>query len=313
VDLRSQGRNQRLAHTGSVDGELATIDLEAASDTCALNAIHLLFPREWATFLCDIRSPFGVIRDRKNPTRNRVIRYEKYASMGNGTTFPVETMIFASVCKALGSDRYAVYGDDIIVETELVEPLILALRFLGFVVNEAKSHSTGYYRESCGLHAYCGRVITPLYVRDLDRRKPNLCLFVNNLWRMVEWEGEVWALAKELTLAFNLRQSPLLDDPLSGVHVSAHHGYQEGLIRRKNEILYAKAYRFKAKTLRFWDSRSYFLWFFHKLKEPAMEVQTSRYSLGTHNWESTWVGYTVSTNGPDHTHAWSDFLQGNLR
>lgn len=313
VDLKEQDRNQELALKASIDGSLATIDLEAASDSVSLNLVHLLFPRDWAKFLVDIRSPYGRLRhpsDTSSMIVRRAIRYEKFASMGNGSTFPVETLVFAAACKALGSKEYAVYGDDIIIETGKVPDLRSLLAVLGFVVNENKSHDSGYYRESCGLHAYKGRVITPLYIRDLDERKPHLCLFVNNLWRMVPFKGEVWKFCKQFSLQNNLRASPQIGDMLSGVHCHVYFGYKHGLItvgRKGKWIPEVKVYTFKSKNLKFWDSRSYLLWFIKKFVDPVTPFESSRYSLGTHKYVSKWVGYFVAAGVPDHAYAWSEF------
>jgi hypothetical protein len=60
--------------------------------------------------------------------------------MGNGYTFTIETLVFAAICKSIGSRQFSVYGDDIIIETELYEPLVEMLSYLGFEVNKEKSH-----------------------------------------------------------------------------------------------------------------------------------------------------------------------------
>jgi hypothetical protein len=134
VDLSDQSRNQRLAYEGSVHGKLCTVDLKAASDRLSLNVVHLLFPREWVDFFLDTRSPCWKDRD------GVLHPYHKLSSMGNGYTFTIETLVFAAVCKSLGSKDFSVYGDDIIIETELYEPLVELLSYLGFEVNQEKSH-----------------------------------------------------------------------------------------------------------------------------------------------------------------------------
>jgi hypothetical protein len=305
VDLRHQDRNQQLAYEASLSGQLSTVDLEAASDSLSLNLVHLLFPREWAKFLCCIRSPFGRLP-------SGIIRYEKFASMGNGTTFPIETLVFAAACEALGSKQFCVYGDDIIIETDLVPFLVSLLAYLGFNVNSDKTHTSGFYRESCGHHYYKGEYITPLYIRDLDRRKPNLSLFVNNLWRMVPFEGKVWARAVNISQHFKLRPSPQLGDMLSGVHVSAYHGYRHKLIRSdlrdRMYIPCVRVYSYRTIRKRYTDVRSYLLWFIYKSANPwDMDHESSGYSLGTHKYASKWVSYSVAQGGPDHAFAWSDF------
>jgi len=134
IDLSDQSRNQRLAHESSVHGKLCTVDLKAASDRLALNVVHLLFPRGWVDYFLATRSPCWKASD------GALKPYHKLSSMGNGYTFTIETLVFAAICKSLGSKEFSVYGDDIIIETELYEPLVEMLSYLGFEVNQEKSH-----------------------------------------------------------------------------------------------------------------------------------------------------------------------------
>jgi len=89
--------------------------------------------------------------------------------MGNATTFPVQSLVFWSICvstlEVVGyknpADVY-VFGDDIIVPTE-VAPLIMAvLPCFGLVVNQNKSFHKGAFRESCGTDAFNGVNVTPI-------------------------------------------------------------------------------------------------------------------------------------------------------
>lgn len=134
IDLSDQSRNQRLAQESSVHGKLCTVDLKAASDRLSLNIVHLLFPREWVDFFLDTRSPCW------KADNGDLIPYHKLSSMGNGYTFTIETLVFAAICKSLGSKEFSVYGDDIIIETELYADLVDLLSYLGFEVNQEKSH-----------------------------------------------------------------------------------------------------------------------------------------------------------------------------
>jgi hypothetical protein len=169
VYLRDQAVNQILA---GLDGN-ATIDLKTASDTLALLLFMLTFPEPWRSYLLSTRS---------HGYTSKVIgsgRYEKYAAMGNGTTFVVETVVFYALCKALGCQTVCVYGDDIIVENEMAPHVERALSLVGFEINDEKSFNSGPYRESCGAHWYNGEYVTPQYIRRNPATPSEACHFVN--------------------------------------------------------------------------------------------------------------------------------------
>lgn len=170
VDLHDQTPNRRLALIGSQYGTHATIDLKSASDLKALSLVGLFYPKGWATLIQAIRSPVGQYR-------GETFVLQKMATSGNGSTFALETTFFKAlvdtiVAKAHRSDT-AVYGDDIVVPTSYFQPLCRALRFFGFVVNQKKSFSEGPFRESCGLDAFGGVDVRPVFLRsdllDLDQ------------------------------------------------------------------------------------------------------------------------------------------------
>jgi hypothetical protein len=58
-----------------------------------------------------------------------------------------------------------VYGDDITVPTDVAATVCDHLHKYNCKVNIHKSFLSGKFRESCGLDAYDGRVVTPTYVR----------------------------------------------------------------------------------------------------------------------------------------------------
>nr|UOL49017.1 MAG: hypothetical protein 4 [Leviviridae sp.] len=184
-DLNDQTRNQRLALVGSLAGSLATIDLSMASDTVARELVHLLLPPDWVDALEQCRSPYGVL-----PSGD-LVYYQKFSSMGNGYTFELESVIFyglaLAVREAYGVEdtRVSVYGDDIIVPTQMAEPLISVLREVGFVPNPEKSFWSGPFRESCGKHYFSGHDVTPFYVRKPLKTLRDLFLLHNNLYRWI--------------------------------------------------------------------------------------------------------------------------------
>lgn len=161
LDLTDQSRNQRLAREGSLTGALATLDLSSASDTIALLLVWHLLPMEWADFLSNFRTSIVEYE-------GETVELEKFSSMGNGFTFPLESLIFYALSLAAAEDdnRVSVYGDDIIVPTEYAERLTMLLTFCGFQLNQEKSFVTGPFRESCGKDYLSGIDIRPCYIKQ---------------------------------------------------------------------------------------------------------------------------------------------------
>jgi hypothetical protein len=119
---------------------------------------------------------------------------EKFSSMGNGYTFPLETLIFYAiafgVCVELGIPTHDVraYGDDIICPTQAYPLLAEVLTHLGFDVNRKKSFSEGPFRESCGADYFQGIDIRPVYVKD-RLLVADLFRLHNHYWRMYDYEA----------------------------------------------------------------------------------------------------------------------------
>lgn len=161
VDLRDQTRNQRLALEGSFTGALATLDLSSASDTISKELVFHLLPLEWATLLARARTGHVL----RKGTR---LTLEKFSSMGNGFTFPLESLIFWALTRACctAGDEVSVYGDDIICPSRVYHDVVEVLKVCGFTVNEKKSFHNGPFRESCGRDYYRGIDIRPYYQKD---------------------------------------------------------------------------------------------------------------------------------------------------
>lgn len=164
-DIHDSTRNARLAREGSLTGALATLDLSSASDTISKELVKHLLPYDWWELMLHARTSSVRYGD-------RLFELEKFSSMGNGFTFPLETLIFYALAVATCDDLgvrgpISVYGDDIILPTEAAVPYVKVLRALGFVPNPSKSFWTGPFRESCGKDYYRGIDIRPIYVKDV--------------------------------------------------------------------------------------------------------------------------------------------------
>lgn len=169
IDLDDQTHNQYLAGCGSRTGSLATIDLEAASDSVSLRLVQDLLPADWYRFLSMTRSERILLPDGRWHT------LEKVSSMGNGFTFELESLIFWALTSAVvdlskvEDRRIGVYGDDIICHHTCAPHLINVLMYCGFLTNVEKTWVAGPFRESCGKHWFLGADVTPFLIKeDLD-------------------------------------------------------------------------------------------------------------------------------------------------
>jgi hypothetical protein len=332
IDLSDQSKNQRLAKEGSVSGDYATIDLSAASDTIAFNTVALMLPYEWFHYLCIFRSPYGVMPD------NTEIKFEKFSSMGNGSTFCIETLIFGALVKALSSrgDHFSVYGDDIIIKTEYVDLLTEVFDYLGFSINKQKSFTSGPFRESCGTDWYDGVNVTPIYIRHKMRGKPELIHLVNSLASVAIPNGELERFLLDLVDEEQLPLVPWNESTISGVWVDPHSAYSVGLIKTHNEKDRKKPSYQHPMFLGFvpkqgrklvTDSRTLALW---HLKRLGVTVKNHRHSfldayfvrhvdvadetctlvpLPSHKYVRRWVAWIIpSQAAPVHLYRWSEAL-----
>jgi hypothetical protein len=260
VDLSDQSLNARLAKESSVSGEFATIDLSSASDTLAYNAVFRLLPWEFARYCDDVRSP--LYKDESG-----LHEYNKFSSMGNGSTFTLETLVFTAAVRAVGSKRYAVYGDDIVIEAALAENLIALLSYLGFSVNKEKSFVSGPFRESCGGNYLNGHDVTPFYARNLPKTKSDKCVFVNGLAPWCKEGGRLTTRLLGMIKDNDLPIVPFNYDPRSGVMVDAHTMHK------------SKALRWRKSTFSHW-----FKGYVSKTSSDSLEAST----IGLLLWHLTY-------------------------
>ncbi|DAD52101.1 TPA_asm: RNA-directed RNA polymerase [ssRNA phage Gephyllon.1_22] len=181
INLNDQTVNQRLAREGSIQGNLATVDLSSASDSVTTQLVLRLVPDEWFHLMADLRSPETRIDGDWHLN-------EMFSSMGNGFTFELESLIFWAITRAVAyhsetKGRISVYGDDIICPSGLNGILGDTLEFFGFKVNPKKSFFEGSFRESCGKHWFAGLDVTPFYVKKVPVDVSDWCHLLNSLRR----------------------------------------------------------------------------------------------------------------------------------
>jgi hypothetical protein len=162
--------NKRLARLSSIDGSLATIDLKDASDSISVELCRQLLPPKLFQLLMYIRSPRAHVG-------TELVTLAMISTMGNGFTFALMTLLFASLVRAiynLNNIRYqvgtnvGVFGDDIIIVSEHADLLIDTLDRAGLVVNLDKSFTTGFFRESCGGDYFHGQDVRGIYIKKMS-------------------------------------------------------------------------------------------------------------------------------------------------
>jgi len=182
TDIRDQKRNQEAARRGSIHGDTATLDLSSASDSISSGLVEELLPPRWFSLLDSCRSRYGSLDGMQ-------FRWEKFSSMGNGFTFPLQTLIFyalAYACTEYNSgdpNKITVYGDDIVIPTVAVETFSAMLTFYGFQLNRDKSFVTSQFRESCGSHFFAGVDVKPFYLKDRITSLESVFLTANAIRR----------------------------------------------------------------------------------------------------------------------------------
>lgn len=190
IDFRRQELNGNLARDASLSGSHCTIDLSSASDRVSCWHVERLFRRS-PSLLNALRA-----------TRSRTLKQDivaglpsevfvrKYSTMGNATTFPVQSLFFLSlilgticfkrslkVCdktmRLLAKEKVRVFGDDLIVPADCAGAIVDTLHALNLKVNPNKTFLTGLFRESCGVDAFMGHDVTSVSVLDVpNRAKP---------------------------------------------------------------------------------------------------------------------------------------------
>jgi len=179
INFSDQSVNGNLAMTSSQTEGFATLDLSSASDRVPYSLAIRMFDScpEFRDAISACRSKRAKLPD------GRILDLEKFASMGSALCFPVESMYFYTICTLALLKKHElpvtkrnlykvassvfVYGDDIIVPTDAAVVVMSYLAKFYCKVNTDKSFWTGKFRESCGVDAYDGELVTPTYLRTV--------------------------------------------------------------------------------------------------------------------------------------------------
>lgn len=168
--IEDQEMNRSKCLQASIDLKFATIDLSHASDCVSKALVKSVFPDNVLAALSLL--PNTALYTVKGKEKSAPLQMA--ATAGSVLTFCIETLVFWSIARtakglfeSLCSEKIpdvSVYGDDIIVPTQIAELTIDLLERLGFMVNREKSFYGQFpYRETCGAEYFNGYDVATKY------------------------------------------------------------------------------------------------------------------------------------------------------
>lgn len=161
INFTDQTINQDLARQASIDKEMSTLDLSEASDRVSWDLLKKVLPSRWVQALDACRTRFVDLPGVEG-THGPL---SMFAPMGSACTFPIEALYFWALLVGNLHTNVWVYGDDIILPTDLVDKAIPLLERAGLKVNVRKSCYRTHFRESCGGEYYAGYDVGYVKVR----------------------------------------------------------------------------------------------------------------------------------------------------
>ena len=176
-----QEQHKDLACVSSCTGSLSTIDFSMASDSISYELCELLLPKKWFTTLTSVAC-------KSIEVDGATVQLPIISTMGNATTFPLETLIFYAIAVASISydsepsnsalvswesrELVSVFGDDVILPSINAKSFMEDAEKLGLIVNREKSHyEDDSFRESCGGDYFAFHDVRPYFLsRPEDTR-----------------------------------------------------------------------------------------------------------------------------------------------
>lgn len=187
IDLSTQPTvNRFLAKMGSLGWmKYSTMDLRSYSDTISYDFVKFYFPPHAFQTMDTVRSK---VIELPHEFGGGSVKLNIFSTMGNGFTFPMQTLILASLLKAVyeaeglptncnDAPHFSVFGDDVICLDQVFHKVMKVFEYCGFSVNEHKSFSTGSFRESCGEDYFKGQNIRSIYCKRFLNDSDTYSLF----------------------------------------------------------------------------------------------------------------------------------------
>ncbi len=249
ISFDDQTINGLWALDSSRSGTNATVDLKSASDRLSCWSVERFF-RSNKTLLERIHATrTRMISNRVDASVWDTLVLRKCFTQGNALTFPVQSICYAIACIAAviistsgkvttstvrgASTKVRVFGDDLIVPETSLATLVKILEALQLQVNVSKTFSKGKFRESCGVDAYDGVNVTPVFVKTVSikpRHEQAMSaiesannLFKDGMWNVAEW----------LRATVRHYQLPILSVHVNGLGWSSFVGSDTSHLRKR--------------------------------------------------------------------------------
>lgn len=154
-----QEKHRAMCCKYSKDRSHVTADLSAASDTPTYELLMRVIPYSWMKVLKLGRINHCTIGEER-------IYLRSFMTMGIGFTFPLETLLFYALLKAIEKlsgvkGRISVYGDDLIYPRKMHPFVKHIFPCLNIQLNEDKTFVESHFRETCGADYYRGIDVRP--------------------------------------------------------------------------------------------------------------------------------------------------------
>jgi hypothetical protein len=180
IPIRDQEVHRKLALSASGNRRDATIDESEASDRIARILIRHMtsLTPEYRDALMACSTKF--VKPPRWTNTVELLETQKFAPMGSAVCFPIMSLLHYFLVKAIIliysedrsyktlhdlCNRVSVYGDDIVLPSSSVPLVYEWLPKFGMKINQTKSYAKSFFRESCGMHAFKGCDITPVYIK----------------------------------------------------------------------------------------------------------------------------------------------------
>lgn len=157
---RLQKKHRRLAKKAAEGTrKLVTADLSSASDSLCLALLRWILPCSWYRAIVYGRARYVEVDGKR-------VLLSSIVTMGLGQTFPLQTLVFYCLVKAMGEldgrkHLVSVYGDDLIYSSHLHRYVESVFPKIHLILNKDKTYATGHFRESCGGDYYRNADVRP--------------------------------------------------------------------------------------------------------------------------------------------------------
>jgi hypothetical protein len=226
-----QQKHAELVEEFSRSLKHATADVKGGSDNYTSALLNRVLPRPWYVAL---RKTF--VRTIHLDGGERSLATESILPMGNGATFPIETLVFYCLIKAIGEltntkGIYSVYGDDLIYPSRIHQYVAAVFPQLHIELNLSKTFVKYPFRESCGSDFYRGQDVRPYFLKGesqmLTRVRYEAFLYkvyngLTRRWSELEIPSTLrWLLSELAMVSHTIYRVPPTYPDYSGIKVSS--------------------------------------------------------------------------------------------